>query len=54
MVLTAFGAACIPLRVIMATSDGDTACAVMPDGRRVVSASNGKTLKVWDFKRACA
>ncbi len=26
------------------------ACAVTPDGRRVVSASADKTLKVWDLK----
>ncbi len=27
-----------------------TACAVTPDGRRVVSASDDKTLKVWDLQ----
>jgi len=26
-----------------------SACAVTPDGRRVVSASRDKTLKVWDL-----
>ena len=26
------------------------ACAVTPDGRRVVSASDDKTLKVWDLE----
>jgi WD40 repeat protein len=26
-----------------------TACAVTPDGRRVVSASEDQTLKVWDL-----
>ncbi|HEX6020720.1 MAG TPA: hypothetical protein VFZ00_01910, partial [Solirubrobacter sp.] len=26
-----------------------TACAVTPDGRRVVSASEDRTLKVWDL-----
>lgn len=26
------------------------ACAVMPDGRRVVSASEDRTLKVWDLE----
>jgi WD40 repeat protein len=31
-----------------------SACAVTPDGRRVVSASGDETLKVWDFKRECA
>jgi hypothetical protein len=31
-----------------------TACAVTPDGRRVVSASHDQTLKVWDLEtRAC-
>jgi WD40 repeat protein len=27
-----------------------TACAVTPDGRRVVSASRDQTLKVWDLE----
>jgi len=27
-----------------------TACAVAPDGLRVVSASNDRTLKVWDLE----
>jgi hypothetical protein len=30
------------------------ACAVTPDGRRVVSASRDQTLKVWDLERASA
>ena len=29
--------------------DAVTACAVTPDGRRLVSASGDKTLKVWDL-----
>jgi WD40 repeat protein len=29
------------------------ACAVTPDGRRVVSASNDDTLKVWDLESGC-
>jgi WD40 repeat protein len=31
-----------------------SACAVTPDGLRVVSMSDDETLKVWDFKRGCA
>jgi WD40 repeat protein len=31
-------------------ADRVTACAVMPDGRRVVSASADRTLKVWDLE----
>jgi WD40 repeat protein len=38
----------------MATLEGHalgvTACAVTPDGRRVVSASEDQTLKVWDLE----
>ncbi len=30
-----------------------TACAVSPDGRRVVSASYDQTLKVWDLESGC-
>ena len=33
-----------------ATPTGVTACAVTPDGRRVVSASDDNTLKVWDLE----
>ena len=31
-------------------ADWVTACAVTPDGRRVVSASADNTLKVWDLE----
>jgi len=31
-----------------------SACAVTPDGRRVVSAAYDLTLRVWDFQRGCA
>jgi hypothetical protein len=42
------------IRDLVGHSGAVSACAVTPDGRRVVSASADQTLKVWDFKRACA
>jgi WD40 repeat protein len=38
------------IRNLVGHSAGVTACAVTPDGRRVVSASEDKTLKVWDLE----
>jgi WD40 repeat protein len=35
-------------RTLDGHAGGITACAVTPDGRRVVSASRDRTLKVWD------
>jgi hypothetical protein len=42
------------LRDLIGHSDTVNACVVTPDGRRVISASNDKTLKVWDFRSRCA
>jgi WD40 repeat protein len=38
------------LRDLLGHSDVVMACAVTPDGRRVVSASNDRTLKAWDLE----
>jgi hypothetical protein len=38
------------VRDLVGHADKVTACAVTPDGRRVVSASEDKTLKVWDLE----
>ena len=38
------------VRDLVGHTYGVTACAVTPDGRRVVSASDDKTLKVWDLE----
>jgi WD40 repeat protein len=38
------------LRDLVGHSQGVSACAVTPDGRRVVSASDDKTLKIWDLE----
>src|ERR1041384_7475288 len=37
------------VRDLVGHASSVTACAVTPDGRRVVSASSDKTLKVWDL-----
>ncbi|WP_438001891.1 TIR domain-containing protein [Sorangium sp. So ce185] len=35
-------------RTLNGHSDGVSACALSPDGRRIISASDDRTLKVWD------
>ena len=40
------------LRTLEGHSDWVNGVAVTPDGRRAVSASGDKTLKVWDWKPA--
>jgi WD40 repeat protein len=48
------GTSCVMLATFEGHAAPVTACAVTPDGRRVVSASDDRTLKVWDFQRGCA
>ena len=41
------------VRDLIGHGNGVTACSVTPDGRRVVSASEDRTLKIWDLDTGC-